>query len=373
MGMGKKFLHATGAYWKPLLGLLSKPQRHQAAIYVAGLIWILKFRSIRQTAKQFGRRQTDRLQHLLSYAPVAVQSLQQASQGALARQAAGSPAVLVLDDTPCPRPGKAVEGTGWHHGAKGWVWGWCAVTAMLQAGSQRFFWAVRGYRSKKKCPPAEFRSKIQLAREILEETRACFGPGRLTVLMDCWYAAAELLNLITRAGWTFAVALRSNRTVYVTGQKRRLRHLAKGRRAGDFRTLRLSRGRRLRYTGLRVDLPKVGPVLLVLSRIGKDDWRYVVSNDLRLSARQLVLGYLQRSWIEVLHREIKQHLGFGELFVRRWAAAQKHWTLLLVAYNLVVLSPAGHRRRSFRGKLEALQDAVSPQEMIRGFKPCAKA
>src|SRR3954447_26710938 len=162
MGMGKKFLQTTGAYWKPLLGLLSKPQRRQAAIYVAGLVWILKFPSIRRTAKEFGRRQTDRLQHLLSYAPVAAPSLQQASQGARARQAAGSPAVLVLDDTPCPRRGKAVEGTGWHHGAKGWVWGWGAVTAMLQVGSQRFFWAVRGYRPRRQCPPGEFRSKIQL-------------------------------------------------------------------------------------------------------------------------------------------------------------------------------------------------------------------
>jgi SRSO17 transposase len=352
---------------------LSKPQRRQAAIYVAGLIWIIKFRSIRQTAKQFGRRQTDRLQHLLSYAPVAVQSLQQASQGSLARQAAGSPAVLVLDDTPCPREGKAVEGTGWHHGAKGWVWGWCAVTAMLQVGSTRLFWAVRGYRLRKRCPKGEFRSKIDLAREILTETKACFGPGRLTVLMDCWYAAAELLNLITQAGWTFMCALRSNRTVYVTGKKRRLRHLAKGRRSADFHTLRLSRGRRLRYTGLRVDLPKVGPVQLVLCRIGKQDWHYLVSNDLRLSARQIVVRYLQRSWIEALHREIKQHLGFGELFVRRWAAAQKHWTLLVVAYNLVVLSPGGRRRHSFRAKLEAYQDSLQPEELIRCFEKQAQA
>jgi hypothetical protein len=150
--MGKKLLAATGAYWKPLLGLLSKPQRRQAAIYVAGLIWIIKFRSLRETARRFGRRQTDRLQHLLSCAPVAIHPLQQASQSALARQAAGAPAMLVLDDTPCARAGKAVEGTGWHHGAKGWVWGWCAVTAMLLSGPTRLFWAVRGYRPKKKCP-----------------------------------------------------------------------------------------------------------------------------------------------------------------------------------------------------------------------------
>jgi hypothetical protein len=198
--MGKMFFCATGAYLKPLLGILSKPQRTQAAIYVAGLIWILKFRSIRQAAKQFGRQQTDRLQHLLSYAPVASTSLQQASASRLARQSAGRPTALVLDDTPCPRQGKAIAGTGWHYGANGWVWGWCAVTAMLLAGSTRLFWAVRGYRPQKQCPPGQFRSKVQLAREILGEARLCFGPGQLTVLMDSWYAAGELLRSIIQAG-----------------------------------------------------------------------------------------------------------------------------------------------------------------------------
>jgi DDE superfamily endonuclease len=157
--MGKMFFCAAAAYVQPLLGILSKPQRPQAAIYVAGLLWIIKFRSIRQAAKQFGRRQTDRLQHLLSYAPVTIASLQQASQGRLARQSAGRPTSLVLDDTPCPRKGKAVEGTGWHYGAQGWVWGWCAVTAMLLAGSHRLFWAVRGYRPKKAAPQGSFAAR----------------------------------------------------------------------------------------------------------------------------------------------------------------------------------------------------------------------
>lgn len=370
MGMGKQFFCFTSAYLKPLLGILSKPQRSQAAIYVAGLIWILKFRSIRQAAKQFGRQQTDRLQHLLSYAPVAIASLQQASQARLARQAAGRHACLVLDDTPCPRQGKAVEGTGWHYGAQGWVWGWCAVSAMLLIDSQRLLWALRGYRSKKDCPPGEFHSKVQLAQDILAEARNCFGPGTLTVLMDCWYAAGDLFRFINQAGWTFVCALRSNRYVYVQGKKRRLANLAKGRRRADFHTLRLSRGRRLRYTGLVVDLPKVGTIRLVLCRVGKQStWHFLVTNDLRLGARRIVQLYLQRSWIEALHREIKQHLGFGELFIRRWEAAQKHWTLLLVAYNLVALSPAGRRKGSFRSRLEAYQRSVSPQILMACFEP----
>jgi hypothetical protein len=370
--MAKESSH-TPSFLKPVVTLLSKPQRRQAAVYVAGLVWIVKFRSIREIAKRLGARQIDRLHHLLSCAPLSPESLQQSAQGDLARQAAGPSATMVLDDTVDQRKGKAIEGLGWHHSANGLVQGLCAVTAMLLCGSQRLLWAVRGYRTRKSCPnKKDFRSKVRLALDILAEAQRHFQGVHLTVLMDCWYACAALFNFIQLAGWTFVSALRSNRIVYVGGQKRKLRHLAKGRRHNAFRTLKLSRGRRLRFAVLEVELPKVGRVQLVLCRIGKQPWHFLVTNDLAMAGRQIVLWYLKRSWIEALHREIKQHLGFGETFVRRWAAVQKHWTLVALAYNLVALSPAGRQCRSFRGMLEAYQDAMSPKRMKHCFEQLAK-
>lgn len=371
--MGRNFSHTAGLL-KPLVARLSKPQLLQAAIYVAGLIWIVKFRSIREIAKQFGARQTDRLHHLLSCAPLNTEALQQSAQEDLARQAAGPSSAIVLDDTVDERKGKAIEGLGWHHSANGLVQGLCAVTAMLLNGPRRLLFAVRGYRTRKSCPDKrDFRSKVSLALNIPGEAQRYFGAGTLTVLMDCWYACAPILNFIKLAHWTFVSRLRSNRIVYVNGQKRKLRHLAKGRRRGAFRTLKLSRGRRLRFTVLEVELPQVGTVQLALCRIGQGPWHFLVTNDLGMNGRQMVLWYLKRSWIETVHREIKQHLGFGETFARRWVATQRHWTWVAAAYNLITLSPAGHRRRSFRGKLDALQEAMSPKDMIECFKHSAAA
>ena len=369
--MGRASSHASG-WLRPFVAYLSKPQLAQAAIYVAGLIWIIKFRSIREIAKRLGARRTDRLHHLLSCAPLNPESLQQSCQGDLARQAAGPSPTMVIDDTVDERKGKAIEGLGWHHSANGVVQGLCVVTAMLMSGSTRLLWAVRGYRNKKSCPhKREFRSKVSLALDILNQAKRRFGPVRLTVLMDCWYACAAILNFIKLANWTFVASLRSNRNVYVNGQKRKLRHLAKGRRQPAYRTLRLSRGRRLRFTVLTVELPRVGTVQLVLSRIGKGPWHYLVTNDLKMAGRSIVQWYLKRSWIESLHREIKQHLGFGETFVRKWAASQKHWTLVAVAYNLVVLSPTEPQCHSFRTKLEAFQSAMSPKDILRLFQRLA--
>jgi|GEM_PF-4993405 len=76
--------------------------------------------------------------------------------------------------------------------------------------------------------------------------------------------------------------------------------------------------------------------------------------------------------METLHRELKQHVGFGELFVRKWAAAERHWTLCGLAYNLVVLWN-GKRRRSFGAMLRAFREAVSPDEWIQLHQHLLKA
>ena len=59
------------------------------------------------------------------------------------------------------------------------------------------------------------------------------------------------------------------------------------------------------------------------------------------------------------------------MFVRRWAAAERHWTLAGLAYNLVVLWN-GSRGRSFRAMLLAFRDAVVPDDLIQLHKQLVK-
>lgn len=68
-----------------------------------------------------------------------------------------------------------------------------------------------------------------------------------------------------------------------------------------------------------------------------------------------------------MHREIKQHLGFGEVFARRWQAVQMHWTLVALAYNVVELSGGGGRK-SFRAKQRALRATMSAPDLIGHYR-----
>jgi SRSO17 transposase len=350
---------------------LHKPQIPQALLYLAGLLWIIRFRSLREIAARFAAS-LDRLQHFLSCSTPCARALQHQQQAHLARLAPDPSApLLVLDDTPCARTGRAIEGLGVHHSAKGLVRGWCAVTAMLKVGSQRFLWAVRGYRPKKNCPRTQFHSKIDLAAEIVRAATAHFPRRGLTVLMDSWYACARLLVSIQDAGWTYVAAVRSNRLVRLHGRagKTSVRSLARSRHG--WRTVRAGKKRRYRVRRVRAWLPQVGEVLVFVVR-HENTVRGFVTNGLRLTEAQLVRLYGQRFWIETLHRELKQELGFGELFVRKWAAAERHWTLVGLAYNLVALWN-GKRQRSFRAMLRAFRESVSPAALIQAHKLILKA
>ncbi len=358
--MEKRVSRKISSYLKHFLTVLSKPQRVSFPIYMVGILWMIKFRSIREIALTYGGQNIDRLHHFLTGSMRKVVRLQETLQQEVVRQVREGAALLILDDTSCPREGKHIEGIGIHHSGNGFIKGLCAVTAIIKVGTRRFCWAIRGYRPKSSCAEGEFRSKVQLAIEILQEAARDFGQGTLTVLMDSWYTCAPILNPIREAGWTFVAAIKQNRLVRVDGKKRSVRRLAKGLR---FKTVRLSKKKRFRIAKRQVDLPKVGTVLLFISK-DKDSVRYFVSNNLSLTERDMARLYAQRWGIETFHREIKQFLGFGELFMRSWTGVQTHWTLVGIGYNMIVLWN-GTRSHGFRHMLRNFRESVSHENIIR--------
>ena len=210
------------------------------------------------------------------------------------------------------------------------------------------------------CKAGTFKSKVQLAIEILTEAIQSL-PVKPTVLMDAWYTCAPILNLIAQSKWTFLAAIKRNRLVEINGKKISLRHLAKGPR--KCKTICASKKRCFRVAKLLVHLPKIGTVLLFISRSKKDGIRFFITNNLKMTESQMVALYLQRVWIETFHQDIKQHLGFGEVFMRSWDGVQTHWTLVGIAYNLIALWN-GKRSRSFRQMIRHFRDAVDPNAVL---------
>lgn len=356
----KRHPNKKTAYIIHILRVLTKPQRRHAIIYLLGLIWMIKFRSINHIAKEFGNQDTDGLQHFLRHSTQASQATQEASGQYTAECIKDSEHVLLaIDDTPVERHGKHIEGVGIHHSAQGLIKGLCAVTAIVMAGGKKLAWAIESYYPKSCCPRDVFESKVTIAVGIIERARPLLKQP-VTVLMDSWYACAPILSKIIEAQWNFVGAIKQNRKVIVHGRVSHVCNLAKGPR--DYITIRLSAKRMMRVAKATVILPKVGVVALLICKHGHHETRFFISSLVKLSARELVKLYRQRFEIELFHRDIKQYLGFGEMFMRSHHCVQKHWTLVLVAYNAVTLVSAADSQ-SFRRNIDCFRRKVSLNDL----------
>lgn len=343
------------------LTVLTKPQRIHFLVYLIGLIWLVKFHSTREIASYFAKTLPDNLQRFLNGSPKKQKRLQEASQKALASGANKTKEVLVvIDDTTCMREGKKIEGLGIHHSADGLVKGQCAVTCVLKIAGERLAWAIQGYMPKSLCPKGAFKSKIDLAGNILEDLRQTLHTS-VTVLMDSWYACAPILLPIIEAGWTFVASIKCNRILEVNGKRTVIRHLAKGPR--DYKTIRLSRKRKLKVAKRIIHLPKVGTVLLFITKGGAKEARFLITNDLSMSESEMVRLYRQRFGIEIFHKDIKQHLAFGHVFMRSWQGVQTHWTIVMIAHNLIALSAPKHLK-GFRQKIRHFRNTVLYQHLL---------
>ena len=332
------------SFLKRFFNGFTRPAQKHFRCYVLGLILMIRFRSIQRIADAFDDRRVDALHHFLrDGAWDHREVIRQSREAVMCKLPKDKDALLVIDDTPIERHGPEIEGAGCHHGPRGLLWGQCAVTAVVRSGSMNLFWDVKGYRPKKTCAVKDFRSKIDLAQEILREADL-FGRD-FTVVMDSWYACKRILNQIADLRWTFVTSVRSNRLVVINGHKTRVANLTKGPHV--YCEVRLPNGSTVLAAERQAYLPGFGPVKVVIGKT-RHDRRFMITNNLGLSMAQVVRTYAQRVWIETMHENVKQHLGLGELHVRSWRAAQRHWALVLVAHNALVLWDAAQRERRGR-------------------------
>jgi hypothetical protein len=120
---------------------------------------------------------------------------------------------------------------------------------------------------------------------------------------------------------------------------------------------------RIRHT--RGYLRYVGQVQLVCSEPKKRPEgrrRYFACNDMRVTARQIMLGYRLRWAVELFHKAVKQHFGFEEVSTSGFDSVISHVHWVYCAYILLHMSPpgvsrlpqsVGDRQRQLRTYLEA--------------------
>jgi Transposase DDE domain len=219
----------------------------------------------------------------------------------------------------------------------------------------------------------------------LEDYIGSYNPREVVVLTDSGYDNKKIQHAIAAKQWHFISALGKTRSVksallYLTTPKSKqwcpIATFFRTHRRLKWQTIRITtNGTKRKRIEFRTRdtigyLRYIGQVQLVCSEPRKrPDGRrkYLACNDMRVTARQIILGYRLRWAIELFHKTVKQHLGFEDVATHGFDSVMSHVHWVYCAYILLSMSPPGVSAgvKSLGDKQRQLQQLLANQETRR--------
>jgi hypothetical protein len=208
-------------------------------------------------------------------------------------------------------------------------------------------------------------------------------PNHVVVLADSGYDNKDIENTIDRKGWKYIIALKKTRSVKTEKQ---YANTSKSKGWGQVEQL-FKKHRRLKW--VTVYLPKnssvkkrkefrtrqttgwlrsVGKAQLVCSEFKKRPKgrrKYLASNDLKATPRQILLGYRIRWEIEIFHKMIKMFFGFEDVATKSLKSVISHVHWVYCVYILLTSHPPGMPEsiRSIAEKQRLVTQSVKKKEV----------
>jgi len=281
---------------------------------------------------------------------------------------------LIIDDSKKQKRGKTMEAVNWMHdplsGRK--IKGHQYVTATIRFAGHTIPFGICLYIKKKDCRSLnrQFKKTTQLAAELISEFQPPEGL-RVLVLFDSYYLCPRVVKACRKKGFHFVSTLKSNRNLYKNGRKLKAGAYGHGlwrRRAKKSYRISKTKGYvKYRYVDAGwLEVSDLGKLHVIFSRKNKDPKVLgLVSDDPKLSARQMIQTYDDRWSIEVFFKDGKQLLGLGQYQNVSYEAAVTHLHLVCFAYALLTHVAITGEGAKGKGKPAARLSTVDLQNEVR--------
>jgi len=255
-----------------------------------------------------------------------------------------------------------------NHG-KGFVVGHQWTNIVLQIHDKVIPLPPIAFYTKKYCKQngIEYQTEnTQVARYLsqlsVEDYIGAHAPDKVVVLADSGYDDQKIQKAIAAKHWKFIIALKSTRAVktekrYCTTKKtedwKSVTVTFKNNRKTGWKTIRSPKnGGKRKWMEFRVRqitgyLKNFGKAQLICSQFktkSNGKRKHLACNDLKATARQIVIGYRLRWAIEIFHKEIKMFLGFEDVSAKYFSSVMSHVHWVYCAYILLNWSPPGFNR-----------------------------
>ena len=347
----------------------------EALQYLCGMILLDKNQTIDGIAKAFGNISNDTLSLGLHYFRILdnnffinmVKTIQSKTMEV---------GYLIIDDVTIIKYGKEIEVSGdiYDHVTKKHCSGFMIVVILWSNGIIKIPIAFRIWKCKSITGKDKYKSKIDLAYEMLEHI---YSSGLLTkyVVYDSWYSGEPLMKKLRDSyGYNFITRIKCNRKVWYDDYPLQVKWLDLMFPKVSFRYYSKSG---LYLKSLKAYLPGYGDVRICIVHRKKDskvkDSKYIVTNML-LSTQDMLLFYATRWTIEVFFRDLKQLFGLGKSQFRKEKMINAHIQLLFIGFLICQKLKIESNFRTIGAVVRYLQGTIAVQngEEIKIFEPMKK-
>lgn len=263
--------------------------------------------------------------------------------------------VLAIDDTACPKPyAEKTEGAQFQYcGTLGREEN-CnvAVASCFVSQSKHFPVDFKSYLPITTPNPKDFKSKLDLAKELINEAVAKAIPFSV-VVVDAWYTSTDLIEFVASKNLSLVAEVKSNRSIFFTHpQTKQWRYLTADKiiplikefyshklksvsipqsDGSDKNVFTYSFKSKLKDCSTEVQ------VIFIFDKWSCTDDKNVhvlITTDLSMSVRSAILTYLLRWGIEESFRELKDTFCFDQYQVHHQEQIQRHWIMAFLAWTL---------------------------------------
>jgi hypothetical protein len=202
---------------------------------------------------------------------------------------------------------------------------WCSCD-----GHWRIPVGFRLWRPKRSCRPKHYRTKLELAEQLVVAVMLARLPVRY-IVFDTHYTAGWFTKRLAGLGLSWQGTLDPRTNVVWRDRKQAVRELAP--------QLRLKWRSQLgvRATALKIYAPKYGQVQLVVVRNRHGNWEYLVTNDGAADLTTVVERKRARWPIETVFRDSKQFTGLEACHCWVDQAMVRHVALVLLTFVVLQL------------------------------------
>ena len=263
--------------------------------------------------------------------------------------------VLAIDDTACPKPyAEKTEGAQFQYcGLLGREEN-CnvAVASCFVSQSKHFPVDFKSYLPITTPNPKDFKSKLDLAKELINEAVAKAIPFS-SVVVDAWYTSTDLIEFVASKNLSLVAEVKSNRSIFFTHpQTKQWRYLTADKiipLIKEFYSHKLKAvsvpqsdgsDKNVFTHSFKSKLKDCSTEVQVIfifdkwSRTDDKDVHVLITTDLSMSVRSAILTYLLRWGIEESFRELKDTFCFDQYQVHHQKQIQRHWIMAFLAWTL---------------------------------------